>query len=58
MIDSVGRREDVGVVAVLADIRRLNVRWALADGVNAVVTTGTIIKDIQMIEIRRSPGNR
>ena len=58
MIDSVGRREYVGVVAVLAHIRRLNVCWALADGVNAVVTTGTIVNDTQMIEVRRSPRNR
>ena len=58
VIDSVGRCEDVGIVAVLADIRRLNVCWALADGVNAIVTTGTIVNDTQMIEVCRSPRNR
>ncbi len=58
MIDSVGRCENVGIVAILADIRRLNVCRALADGINAVVTTGTVVNDTQVIEIRRSPRDR
>ena len=38
MVDGIGRRKYVGVVAILANIACLYVRRTLTDGINAVVT--------------------
>ena len=38
MVDGIGRRKYVGVVTILTNVACLNVRRALADGINTVVT--------------------
>jgi hypothetical protein len=43
----------IGVVAILADIRGLDVGEVLAGCIRAVMAVNTISGDIQMIEIRR-----
>ena len=45
-------------MAVLADIRRLNMRRALACGIPAIMATEAIVHDGCMIEICRRPGDR
>ncbi len=53
MVDPVDRREKHFIVAVLADVGRLDMRRVLADGLGAVVATEAIAGDIDVIEIRR-----
>ena len=55
MVNRGDRRPDDRTVAVLADVGRLHVRLALARGVCAVVTTGTIVDDVGVIERRGRP---
>ena len=47
--------EQIGGVAVLADIRCLNMVWVLTDSLCAIVTTDTVTRDAQVIEVRRQP---
>ena len=47
------RREYVGRMAVLTNIRGLNVRRILAHCIRAVVATHAIAGDIDVIEVRR-----
>ena len=49
--------ENIGRVAVLAHIGRLNVRHILARRVGAVVTANAIARDVDVIEVRRQPGD-
>ena len=53
MVDPVDRREKHFVVAVLADVGRLDMRRVLADGLGAVMATEAIARDIEVIEVRR-----
>ena len=53
VIDDHYRRENIRRVAVLTNIRRLNVRLILANRIRAVVTAHAIARDIDVIEIRR-----
>ena len=46
-------RKHISGVAILADIRCLNVRRVFADCFCAVVTADTVTGDVQVIEIRR-----
>ena len=55
MIDSKYRREDIGVVAVLADIAGLHVVRVLACRFYAMVTVDAGAADIDVIKIRRQP---
>lgn len=55
MVDNVCRREDDVVVAVLADIRGLDMRRVFTDRVAAVMATETVIHDIRVIECCRYP---
>lgn len=55
MIHGVGWRENIRVVTVLANVSRLNVRGALADGFDTVMTARAIINNTQVVEISRSP---
>ena len=57
MVDPVCRREDVRVVTVFTNVGRLYMGWALARGIDAIVATGTIIDDTEVIECRWSPGD-
>ena len=47
----------VSAVAVLADIGRLHVRGVLARRIGAVVTAETVVRDIDMVKVRRRPRN-
>ena len=49
------RCPDVRVVAVLAHIRRRNMRVALANGLHAIVTTDAISCDVHVVEIGGQP---
>ena len=53
MVDGADRCPDVGGVAVLADITRLNVCEVLARRIVAVVAVNAVIRDIYVIEVRR-----
>ena len=53
MVDGVNRHPDVGCMAVLADIGRLNMCEVLACSVNTVMAAGAIARDIYVIKIRR-----
>lgn len=55
MVDNVCRREDNVVVAILADIRGLDVRRVFTDRIAAVMATETVIHDICVIECCRYP---
>lgn len=52
------RHPEVGAVAVLADIGRLQMRRAFAGGVGAVMTAEAIVDDVHMVKIRGQPGDR
>ena len=51
MVDAKRGREYVGVMAVLANVARLNMRKVLANGVHAVMAVNAATGDIQMIKI-------
>ena len=53
MVDSQYGRKHIGVVAVLANIRRLRVGRILADRVCTVMAAITVAGDIHVIEICR-----
>ena len=53
VIDRHHRRKNIGCVAVLTDVRRLNVCRVLAGRVGAIVAADAVAGDIHVIEIRR-----
>ena len=53
VINRVGRYPDDVVVTVLAQIRGLDMRQALASGCRAVVAVNTVAADVDVIEVRR-----
>ena len=53
VIDGQHRRKYIRRMAVLADVRCLNVGWVFANRVRAVVTAEAIAGDIDMIKVRR-----
>ena len=57
MVDNVGRRPDVRIVAVLADVAGFNMRWSFAGGVCSIVAIDTAVRNIRVIEIRREPAH-
>ena len=57
MIDLHHGDEYIGVVAIFANVRRLNVRQVLANRVHAVMAINAIASDVQMIEICRQPAH-
>ena len=56
VIDEVRRRKGHVVVTVLADVSRVDMRWMFADFVHAVVATDAVVRDVDVVEIRRNPG--
>jgi len=56
VIDHVGRREGHVVVAVLANIRRINMRRMLARSLRAIVTADAVVGDVRVVEVGRDPG--
>jgi len=58
VVDGKYRREHVGVVAVLADVRRGYVRRGLARCFHPVMAVDAIADNIHVIEIRRQPSSR
>ncbi len=57
MIDREYRREHVRRVAVFTNVRSLNVRRVLAGGVSSVMAAHAVAGYVDVIEIRRQPGN-
>ena len=55
MIDRYNWQPANRIMAILADISRLYVRWILALCVSSVVATRTITGDIHMIEVGGGP---
>ena len=51
MVNRVNRRPDIRIMAVLANIRRLDMRKVLANGFGTIVATDTIAGDAHVIEI-------
>jgi len=58
VIDHIDRRPHIGVVAVLADIRCLNVRRVLAGSSHTVMAVTAVIYDVRVIEVGGEPANR
>lgn len=58
VVDRDRRRPHIGRVAVCADIGRLYVCQVLAGGIYTVMATDAIARDVQVIEVCRSPGDR
>ena len=57
MVNSKYGGEDVGVMAVLADITGCDMREVLTDCFNAVMAVDTITRNIQVIEVGRQPSH-
>lgn len=55
MINSNHRRPDIRVVAVLADVRCLNMRYGFTSRTNAIVAADAVSDDICVVEGRRPP---
>jgi len=55
VIDHVGRRKGHVVVAVLADIGRIDMRWILARCIGAVMAADAVVGEIGVIEVGRDP---
>ena len=53
MVDSEGRRKDIGRVTVFADVTGLHMGNILADRLNAVMAVDTIASDVYMVEVGR-----
>lgn len=53
VVNRADRCPDIGVMAVFANIARLNMREILARCICAVVAVNAIIRNIRVIEIRR-----
>jgi len=51
------RFPDVCAVAILADVCRLDMRWAFTGGIGTVVTTEAIVDDVGMVEVSRCPSD-
>ena len=58
VIDHIHRCPHIGVVAVLADIRCLNVRWVLAGSSHTVMAVTAVVYDVRVVEVGRQPANR
>lgn len=52
------RFPNVGVMTVLANVRRLNVRWAFARRIGAVVTADAVVHDTGVVEVGGYPRDR
>jgi len=57
VIDGIGRGEDVGVMAILANVRSLDMCGVLTYRIDTVVAAAAVINDAQVIEISRAPGD-
>ena len=58
MIDRIDGSPHIAVVTILTDVARLNMRQVLAGSILAVVAACAIARNIQVVECRRSPGDR
>lgn len=58
VIDSHHGGENIGGVAVLANIRRLDVRQVLANCIGAVVAADTVSGDVDVVEVGGQPADR
>ena len=52
VIDGIGRREDIGVVAIFADLGRPDVTHILASSVRTVMTATAIVENLIVTEVR------
>jgi len=57
VVDPVGWYPDIGCMAILADVGGLDVSRVLARGIGAVVATGAIACDVDVIEIGGQPAS-
>lgn len=57
MVDRIYWHPYVGVVAILADITRLNVGRILARRVRAIMAIDAIVRNVGVIEIGRQPAD-
>ena len=55
MVHQVGWRKGHRVVAILADIGGLHVRWVLTGRIGPVMAAGAVAGDVDVIKIRRHP---
>ena len=58
VIDTVSRRPEDLVVAVLANVGRIDMGRTLADGVDTVVAAHAVARNVHMVEVRRYPAVR
>ena len=58
VVHQVGRREGHIVVAVLADVRRIDMRGVLAGCVGTVMAADAVVRNVDVVEVRRNPGVR
>ena len=55
MVDCIRGRPDIGIVAILADAGRLDVRQVFPGGSRPIVATGTVARNVRVIETGRTP---
>lgn len=58
VIDRIDGSPHTAVVTILTDVARLHMRQVFAGSIQAVVAACAIARNIQMVECRRSPGDR
>ena len=58
MVNGKNGRKHVGVMAILADVARLDVRRILAGCLDAVVAINAVTRNVPVVEIRRDPTRR
>lgn len=57
VINRIGWRPRITIVAILTDVTRLHMRQVLARGIQTVVAANAIARNVQVIECRWSPCN-
>ena len=58
VIDRIDGSPHIAVVTILTDVARLHMRQVFAGSIQAVVAACAIARNIQVVECRRSPGDR
>ena len=58
VVDRIGGSKYIRIVTIFTNVACLHMRRALADGFNAVVAAGAIVKDTEVVEVRWPPTHR
>ena len=58
VVDRIDGSPSIAVVTILTDVARLHMRQVFAGSIEAVVAACAIARNIQVVERRRSPGDR